>query len=77
MQPMDPMLLYGILSYLAQNPAMGDLGSLAQYQTPSVMNALSQIRGIMPSSWLPQLRAQFVNSPYGPMFGDQSIRMGY
>lgn len=66
MQPLDPSVLYGILSFLASHPALGGGGQmLSQYATPGVLQMLQQIRGQMPEAWLPQIRAQFNNTPYG------------
>lgn len=66
MNPLDPNVLYGILSFLASHPALGQGGGmLSQYATPDVLQALARIRSQMPEAWLPQIRAQFEGSPYG------------
>ncbi len=70
MNPLPPQLLYGILSYLASTPAMGQgAQSLSQFSTPQIQQALAALGPQMPSAWLPQIRAQLYNSPYAALFG--------
>lgn len=69
MSPLNPAILYGILSYLASTPAMGHgQEMLQQYQTPQIQQALAQMQQQMPSAWLPQIRAQLYGSPYANLF---------
>ena len=69
MSPLNPAVLYGILSYLASTPALGHgQDMLQQYQSPQIQQALAQLGQQMPSAWLPQIRAQLYGSPYANLF---------